>query len=312
MKIPKLKNFCRITNKLNIALFVILCSTAIFWSLDRKTPLKTGLTWDKNSKNIAAIFTMTDENGRKRNIQLMESVFEDGKLGFQSKSFHNKSSTFIYEKMTQLARDVGENGTLLIYLNSHGGGSGSKFGMTASDGWFKFSKALDAIAEGRKVKRLIVLIDTCHASGGIEEGFGDGEIKIDPKTGLAKLIIKEGKKTSSLFENELSLNNEAYEECLIIASSSVEDLSVRGAFAYRLSKAFENAKSNEEITVLEFMKKFASLHTNTRQKPHYKSLPNEMILNEPLFYNALIRRIPIIDRDTGDQYPLDYIPVPDK
>lgn len=310
MKISKLKNFCRITNKLNVALFFVLCSLAFFWNLEKNPPLRTGLTWDRNSKNIAAIFTMTDENGRRRNIQLMESVFQDGKLGFQPRSFHNKSSAFIYEKMTQLAKEVGDNGTLLIYLNSHGGGSGSKFGMTASDGWFKFSKALDAIAKGRKVKRLIVLIDTCHASGGIEEGFGDGEIKIDPRTGLARLIIKEGKKTSSLFENELSLNKDAYEECLIIASSSVEDLSIRGAFASRLSKTFEESKTNEKITVLEFMKNFASLHSNTRQKPHYKSLPNEAILNEPLFYNALIRRIPIIDRDTGDQYPIDYIPLP--
>lgn len=310
MKISKLKNFCRITNKLNVALFFVLCSLAVFWNLEKNPPLRTGLTWDRNSKNIAAIFTMTDENGRRRNIQLMESVFQDGKLGFQPRSFHNKSSAFIYEKMTQLAKEVGDNGTLLIYLNSHGGGSGSKFGMTASDGWFKFSKALDAIAKGRKVKRLIVLIDTCHASGGIEEGFGDGEIKIDPRTGLARLIIKEGKKTSSLFENELSLNKDAYEECLIIASSSVEDLSIRGAFASRLSKTFEESKTNEKITVLEFMKNFASLHSNTRQKPHYKSLPNEAILNEPLFYNALIRRIPIIDKDTGDQYPIDYIPLP--
>lgn len=313
MRNSKLKQFCKVTNRINIALFIILCSTAIFLNLEKTTPMQTGLTWDKNSKNIAAIFTMTDENGRKRNIELMESVFEDGKLGFESKSFHNKSSAFIYDKMTELAKEVGKNGTLLIYLNSHGGGSGSKFGMTASDGWFKFSKALNAIAEGRKVKRLIVLIDTCHASGGIEEGFGDGEIKIDPRTGLAKLIIEEKKKTSSLFENELSLNSEAYEECLIIASSSVEDLSVRGAFAYRLSKAFEKAKSNNEITVLEFMKSFASLHTDTRQKPHYKSLPNEAILNEPLFYNALIRRIPIVDRDNPENdYSIDYIPTPEK
>jgi hypothetical protein len=291
---------------------------------NKEKAMQTGFTWDKDSKNIAAIFTMTDENGRLRNIELMESVFQDKSLGFESRSFHNKSSKFIYSKITELAKEVGENGTLLLYLNSHGGGSGSKFGMTSSDGWFKFSKALDAIAEGRKVKRLIVLVDTCHASGAIEEAFGDKEIKINPRVGLAEFPEIEDlpKKASSFFSAggrtvfsnqviDLGTGKNAYHEALIIASSSVEDLSVRGAFAIRLSKAFKKASENDEITVLEFMQYFASLHGNTRQKPYYKILPNDNMLNEPLFFNALIRRIPIIDRDDpSNSYEKNYVPTP--
>ena len=75
-------------------------------------------------------------------------------------------------------------------------------------------------------------------------------------------------------------------------------------FFYRIFK-------NDEITVLEFMQYFASLHGNTRQKPYYKILPNDNMLNEPLFFNALIRRIPIIDRDDpSNSYEKNYVPTP--
>ena len=304
------------------SIFTILLGTIIFFDITKEKPKQVGFAWDKNSKNIAALFTMTNENGRLENIRLMESVFKDKSLGFEHRSFHNKSSKFIYNKMAELAKAVGENGTLLIYLNSHGSGSGSRFGMTTSDGWFKFSKVLKAIADVRKIKRLIVLIDTCHASGGIQEGFEGGQ-NIISTIGLPELSSypKFGNPISSVFNKgrnqygvervNYGLLSEAYEEALIIASSSVEDLSYRGVFATRLSKAFKAAKQNEDITVLEFMKYFASLHSNTKQKPYYKVLPNESMLGEPLFQNALIRRIIIVDSDnTNKTYPIDYIPIP--
>ena len=73
----------------------------------KANPKQVGFAWDKNSKNIAALFTMTNENGRLENIRLMESVFQDKSLGFEHKSFHNKSSKFIYKKVTELAEEVG-------------------------------------------------------------------------------------------------------------------------------------------------------------------------------------------------------------
>lgn len=286
-----------------------------------------GLPFDKEANNVAALFTMTDENGRKQNLSMMESIFFDGSLGFNCQSYHNKPSKFIYEKIADLAKEVKKDGTLLLYLNSHGGGSGSRFGMTASDGWFKFSKVVQSIAESNKVKRLIVLIDTCHAAGGIQEGF-EGKEKIIPniKTGLPELpdLYKEDKKiktsTNSLFKTneqddfllvDYGENSGAYDEVLIIASSSVEDLSVRGAFAARLKKAFENAKSNNDISIKDFLVNFAKLHSNTNQKPHYKIIPNDNMLYEPLFYNLPIRDIPIIDKDNPDmKFDKDYIPLP--
>jgi hypothetical protein len=103
----------------------------------------------------------------------------------------------------------------------------------------------------------------------------------------------------------------AYKECLILASSSAEDLSIRGAFASRLKSAFEKTKNNKDITISDFLKIFASLHSNTTQKPHYKIIPNEFMLNEPLFGNAYLRDIPIIDRQNANEtVPIDFIPVP--
>ena len=288
-----------------------------------------GLPFHAKQNNIAALFTMTDESGRKENLKMMEDVFSDGTLGFKFETHHNKPSKYIYERLSELSKEVGQFGTLLIYLNSHGGGSGSRFGMTSSDGSFKFSKALDAIAKENKVQRLIVLIDTCHASGGIQEAFEGKEKLIENiKTHLPELPsyyeekILKTKDNSSLFsfrrvglakvKMDYGASSNAYKECLIIASSSADDLSTRGAFASRLKSAFEKAKKEEkEITVGGFLKIFAGLHNNTTQKPHYKIIPTDFMLNEPLFGNALIREIPIIDRQNPDeQVPIDFIPVP--
>lgn len=290
--------------------------------------VNNGLPFYMKENNIAALFTMTDESGRKQNLQMMESIFSDGSLGFKCESHHNKTSQYIYKRLSELANEVGDNGTLLIYLNSHGGGSGSRFGMTSSDGWFKFSKALDSIAKSNKVQRLIVLIDTCHASGAIQEAFeGKEKLVENVKTRLPELpaYYEEGiaktKDNSGLFgfrrigltkvKMDYGASSGAYEECLILASSSAEDLSMRGAFASRLKSAFEKSKNNKEIAVSEFLKTFAGLHKNTTQKPHYKIIPNEFMLNEPLFGNAHLRDIPIIDRQNPkENVPIDFIPIP--
>lgn len=268
----------------------------LYWTTNFATPGGVYFPFDIRSKNIAVLFTMTNENGRRENLSMMKSVFEDGALGFEHESYHNVPSTEIYRKLTELAEKVGEYGTLLAYFNSHGGGS--DFHMTAREGNFKFSKALEAIAKGNKVKRLIMLIDTCHASGGIREGGLGREQPINPSTGLPEIKNFYG-------------NDSAYEECLVVASSSVEDLSIRGAFANRLKRAFGNVRGQEDITVREFLRHFASLHSNTKQKPHYKVLPDESILDEPLFTNPLIRNVPIIDRNSPQgEFPPDYIPYP--
>jgi hypothetical protein len=294
------------------------------------TKKEVGLPFDIKEKNIAALFTMTNESGRIENLKMMESIFQDGSLGFEFQSHHNKTSKYIYEKAHELSKKVGEHGTLLLYLNSHGGGSGNKFGMTASDEFFKFSKILKAISAAGGVYRLIVLIDTCHASGGIREGFEGGEkLLINIKTGLPELpdiVVQEINPANrkiffglipleTLVQVDYGLNSGAYKEALIIASSSAEDLSTRGAFAIRLKKAFEQIKNDESATVGEFLKKFAEMHSNTTQKPYYKALPNSFILDEPLFYNSPIREISIKDmqiKNMYNKYNKDYIPLPIK
>lgn len=272
------------------ALLICLFPTAAF----------SGLTYDRRSPNVAVLITMTNENGRTANLDRMERFLADGKIGFRDvERHHNISSPEIYDVLTKAAKKVGKYGTLLAYFNSHGGGYGERFGMSARGGSFKPSKALAAIAKGNKVKRLIVMIDTCHASGGIQEGFQGNEIPIDPKTGLPEIELW-----------GLASYN-AYEEALVIASSSAQDLSIRGAFASRLEKAYNSVKDNKRITVSEFLRTFASLHHNTKQKPHYKVLPGRRMLDEPLFYNTLIREIPIVDpRSPQTKFPPDYIPLP--
>lgn len=300
----------------------------LFLGCKQQSEVQVGLPFDIQETNIASLFTMTNENGRIENLRMMESIFQDKSLGFECESHHNKPSKYIYERLTEISKKVGSHGTLLIYLNSHGGGSGSNFGMTASDQFFKFSKALEAISKGNKVKRLIVLVDTCHASGSIREGFqGSEQPIINIKTGLCELpdYYQELIETSKMrrifgnftFETKIEVdygkNSGAYEECLIIASSSAADLSIRGAFASRLKNSFEKFKTNKNVTIAEFLKYFASLHSNTNQKPHYKTIPNDFILYEPLFKNLPLREIPIKNRNffnNQDKYNKDFVPIP--
>ena len=47
----------------------------VFLSLGQNAPETTGLPYDRNAKNIATLFTMTNEDGRLENIQIMESIF---------------------------------------------------------------------------------------------------------------------------------------------------------------------------------------------------------------------------------------------
>lgn len=286
---------------------------------------KTGFAIDPNANNIAALFTMTDEGGRTRNLELMESIFKDKSLGFSSQRHHNVSSPFIYDKLTELASKLDEDATLLLYFNSHGGGSGDRFAMTAQGGSFKFSKALEALGKSnKKIKRLIFLVDTCHAAGSIQDSLKqDGEllrnIQVAKPTEylpeLSNIAVYNQRPFRSIFdikENKVDFgeNSGAYEEILIISSSSVEDLSMRGTFASRLAITFDKIKNEKQITVGEFLKKFADSHSSSGQQPYYKIVPDKSMLNEFLFGIPYARLLPIINWDDNSNIKSDFVPLP--
>jgi hypothetical protein len=297
---------------------------------------KTGIAINPGVKNVAALFTMTDEGGRLRNLELMESIFADKSLGFESERHHNVSSPYIYSRMTQLASELEDGATLLLYFNSHGGGSGDRFAMTAQGGSFKFSKALDALKKSNKtISRLIFLVDTCHAEGSIQDSLKqDGELLKNIKTAKPTSFLPElpsaysrnelpflsvflntaeqivnGKK---VFDAQIDYGEDSgvYDEILIISSSSVEDLSVRGAFASRLASTFKSIKNDRTVTVGEFLKKFAESHGPSGQQPHYKILPNNSMFGELLFGPWFVQTIPIINFGKREEFDINFIPVP--
>jgi hypothetical protein len=296
---------------------------------------KTGFAIDPSANNIAALFTMTNENGRLRNLELMESIFKDGSLGFACQRHHNVSSNYIYEKLKELATNLDKDATLLVYFNSHGGGSGDRFAMTAQGGSFKFSKALDSLGKSnKKIRRLIFLVDTCHAEGSIQDSTKqDGELLKNlkyavPTNSLPELpsqysrnelpflsffLDVENKNGKKYYVSSINfgIDSGIYDELLIISSSSVEDLSIRGAFASRLANTFEKIKNEKEITVGEFLKKFADSHGSSGQQPHYKILPDNSMLNELLFGLPAAFLLPIIDRDNNKKLnSIEIIPLP--
>lgn len=298
---------------------------------------KTGIAVDPSLNNKALLFTMTNEQGRTRNLDLMESVFKDGSLGFSVDRFHNVSSPFIYSKITEVSSELEDGATLLLYFNSHGGGSGSRFIMTAQGGNFKFSKTLEAIKKSnKKIRRLIFLVDTCHAEGSIQDSTGqDGELlksikNAKPTSFLPELpsnysrnelpfisVFLNVKKTSRntyVYDSIIDYgeDSEIYDEILIISSSSVEDLSVRGVFASRLAKSFDKVRGNREITVRDFLKIFAESHGSSGQQPHYKILPTKQMLDELLFGPLFVQTIPIINYGKKEKLGPNFITIPSR
>jgi len=315
-------------NKILIIVCLLLASIILFSKNGSFYGAKeVGLPFDVNDKdnNRALLFTMTDESGRMRNIDLMRSVFENGKLGFKCEYYHNKTSSYIYGKIKETVKQMDQDGTLLLYLNSHGGGSGKNFGMTTNGGWFKFGEVLKSISSVKKIKRLIVLVDTCHAEGAINEGFeGGGKLIKNVNTMMVELPDSYGRWPNPslripsfmrFFEKDNNTfyygeNSEAYEEALIITSSSAQDLSMRGTFASNFKKAFDKVSSQEDVKVIDFLKTFALSHSQGGQQPYYKCIPNS-ILNESLFKGFPARSIPISDKnDSSSSFKRDYILVP--
>lgn len=284
-----------------------MITTILAFLIFAQNPAPVGLPFDRNENNLALLFTMTNEEGRLENIQLMESIFKDGSLGFKSQSYHNVSSPLIYSKLTEGAKAVGEAGTLLFYVNSHGGGSWKNFSMEALGGDFKFTKALQAIAKGNKVQRLVIFIDTCHAEGGIQEGFQEsGKPILNIRTGLEELPTAYRVSNPNKFfdDEQIEVNYGqdigAYKECLILASTNINTLSTRTIFPTKMKSTLQKVKGDKTITVAQFLKKFAESHNNVYQKPLYKVLPNEKMLDEPLFNNIPARAILIKDRTGSD------------
>jgi len=284
-----------------------LITTILAFLIFAQNPAPVGLPFDRNENNLALLFTMTNEEGRLENIQLMESIFKDGSLGFKSQSYHNVSSPLIYSKLTEGAKAVGEAGTLLFYVNSHGGGSWKNFSMEALGGDFKFTKALQAIAKGNKVQRLVIFIDTCHAEGGIQEGFQEsGKPILNIRTGLEELPTAYRVSNPNKFfdDEQIEVNYGqdigAYKECLILASTNINTLSTRTIFPTKMKSTLQKVKGDKTITVAQFLKKFAESHNDVYQKPLYKVLPNEKMLDETLFNNIPARAIMIKDRTGSD------------
>lgn len=320
-------------NKLVFLMFYVFCCTSMAQE-------KTGMAIDPSANNVAALFTMTNENGRLKNLELMESIFKDRSLGFSCERHHNVSSPYIYEKLQELASNLEDEATLLLYFNSHGGGSWDKFLMTASGGNFKFKKALEALGRSnKKIKRLIILVDTCHAEGSIQDSTGEsGELLKQIKTSkptnflpelpdkykrelrpftsffleVAETEVKNGQKIIKIFPDiDYGQDSGVYEQILIISSSSVEDLSVRGVFASRLSQTFKSVEKNDSITVAQFLKKFAESHGNSGQQPHYKLLPDKSMLSELLFGPWPAQTISILDVMKGTKEKnISFIPIP--
>ena len=86
----------------------ILILLLFFTSTCYGQEVQTGMAYDPLENNVALLFTMSDEGGRTKNLDLMESVFKDKKLGFKSERHHNVSSQQIYSTVTEVSKNITE------------------------------------------------------------------------------------------------------------------------------------------------------------------------------------------------------------
>ena len=124
-----------------------------------------------SARNIALIMTGTDEEIRQENLETMTRVFGSSKFGFEVMSGHDQTAEEIRAKTAEAARSVGEDGTLVWYLNTHGNRQGTiSTSGRGNGGRFGHMNIRDVVAAARgarttPIRRAFFIIDTCESGG---------------------------------------------------------------------------------------------------------------------------------------------------
>ncbi len=247
------------------------------------------------------------------------------KIGFaKSEVIYEKSTQEALLRTAQVASQVSDDGTLFWYYSGHGlgnpdtkTGSGDLFmdGHTVA----KFSEILGAIrkgTQGRKLKRVFIVLDSCFSSAGVgstvQSGFVPGNFAL---TSNSELDSENEflSATQSSFERAVAAQNVQkelpFQEAILIASSSSNEVSneisggglveskVGGVFTLQMVNTLKGFEKSNNVTVGDFLRKVTAA-IDGKQHPRYW-VTNNTILAEPLFS----------DGSTTPQSPAAQVPI---
>ena len=225
----------------------------------------------KSAHNIAMVITGTTEDGRAENLDRMQTLLSDPRLGFEVRPHYGDNLDDLLAALTQAGADAANDGTLLVYFNSHGGANGD---ILVGDEKERttFSAFLDAVAAQRSapLARLVALVDTCHSEASLGTfSLDDDSASFDP----------------SSVDNGSSRLGRDYTQALIMTSSSLDEVSMRPAFSSALNQTFGDLEQQRGATLQDLVSGVDGNITalGYTQQPQEMTLPDDSILHESLF-----------------------------
>ena len=227
----------------------------IFLSFQSLLAFKNTIMVPEQGNKLAILFGDTkDDKLRQFIFNDLVKMFNVTKgLGYETHAISNKFLdhqhmnyySFLKKTIKKSIRDSGD--TLLLLFSAHGNELGvcvneSWFGTQTLDAWDLYEN-LEPTLKKRKLKRLFILVDTCHAGywSDLVKSLNEENGKFDPE-------VKE------LAQDYLKLT----EELIVFVASSKEGLAYESNFSDALASLIYGTAigMNQDMTGAKFARKF--------------------------------------------------------
>lgn len=241
-----------------------------------------GLSADGDAKNVA-VMVMGNVPESANDVNLIDDALSDpvGDYGFSVVPVARATSTTMLDTIRQKSAEVGENGTLFIYIGAHGSPDG---GAQMNDGRLVYYRQVrDALAQGRQspVHRLVFVIFSCYSGSwinNIDRTDADPEHVSDLDAAQA-------------FDELAADQGILYEQLMVLTSSSAGQLSYyQPGGTSHLAAAFSRTFTalHDQAATATMGDLITGIRSGVRSSTvAYRVMP-EAILAEPLF-NAAVR-----------------------
>lgn len=266
--------------------FFVAVPVAFFLAACGQNPGNTassteGLSADGDAKNVA-IMVMGNVPESANDVNLLDDALTDpvGDYGFTIAPVARATSTTMLNTIREKSTEVGENGTLFIYIGAHGSPDG---GAQMNDGRLvRYREVREALAQGRTtpVHRLVFVIFSCYSGSWINN--------IDRADGNPLHVSDMD--AAQAFDELAADQGVLYEQLMVLTSSSAGQLSyyVPGGnshLATAFSRTFTSLHDRAGTATMGDL--INGIRSGVRSSTvAYRVQPQEM-LAEPLFNSAI-------------------------
>ncbi len=248
---------------------------------DQQASSTEGLSADGDAKNVA-IMVMGNVPESANDVRLIDEALTDpvGDYGFTIAPVANATSATMLSTITAKSAEVGENGTLFIYIGSHGSPDG---GSQMNDGRLvHYREVRDALAQGRTtpVHRLVFVIFSCYSGSWINnidrtDGNPEHASDVDAAQAFDELAADQGV---------------LYDQLMVLTSSSAGQLSYyqpggNSHLATSFSRTFAGLHKQAATATMGDL--INGIRSGVRSSTvAYRVMPESM-LTEPLYNSAM-------------------------